>query len=139
MRALIAPLIVASLSAFAGEIVSESSQDLNDGFRLVRRAEKVSASFESIGHFTYFAYRKKILSQTDKYSISPSGKIAVYQDGPTGTVVLFRVDEGTQATVVNKFIALVEDFEWNEKIHTLKIIFPGKHPAIEVDLDQKSP
>ena len=97
------------------EVLSESSKDLGFGFRQVHREQtNPSGSFERIGHFAFLYYKDTNLSQTTIYSIAPSVKYALFQDGPTGNIVLF-ISLSVQKKVVAKFAgSLATQFKWDE-------------------------
>src|SRR5271154_6177165 len=68
----------------------ERTEDLGFGFRREMRSESSSSSFESVGHFEYLFYRDQKICQVGSCSVSPSGKFAIYQDGPSGKIFLYR-------------------------------------------------
>jgi len=92
----------------------ESTEDLGFGFHHDVVAESTTNSFESIGHFDYLFYRKRKLSQTDKFAVAPSGSAVVYQDGPSGNIFMFRRKDGEIMPLARTFVGLVERFEWHE-------------------------
>jgi hypothetical protein len=111
------PLLVVSLIALANCAnmpVLESSEDLGFGFHHDVIAEPTASTFEGIGHFDYLFYRKRRLSQTDKFAVAPSGSAVVYQDGPSGNVFIFRRKGGEITPLTQTFIGLVQRFEWHE-------------------------
>lgn len=138
MKLILYILLVVGVTANAQEILYESSQNLGYGFRLVSRSEQLPYNpnaFESVGHFTYFFYKEKNLSQTGIYSISPSGKYALYQDGPSGKVMLFQVNSGVSTEVAKTHKGLVDKFEWHESEKTVFIYFNKVINKIEVKLN----
>ncbi|HEV2246207.1 MAG TPA: hypothetical protein VGW37_06100 [Terriglobia bacterium] len=105
----------------------ERATDLGFGFRRVIMAEPSQSSFESIGHFEYLYFGDRRLCQVGACSVSPSGRYAAYQDGPSGNLFLFcRVD--SRATQLNaRFVALVDTFTWHENAHAVEAHFtPGQ-------------
>ncbi len=105
-------------------VLSEASRDLGFGFREVTRSvENPRGSFEGIGHFGFLYFREQELSQHGAYSISPSGRYLVYQDGPSGDIVLFAA-ASRKTRIVQKWPgALVTEFKWGngEKEVTISI------------------
>jgi hypothetical protein len=129
MKATFSFLVVASviLSGCRSTSVVERSTDLGFGFRRVVMAEPVNTSFESIGHFEYLYYGDKRLCQLDTCSVSPSGRYAVYQDGPSGNLFLFRRADSRQIQLTSQFVALVETFDWHEDTGTVAAHFTSGH------------
>jgi hypothetical protein len=113
-----AVLFVVSLGSAAHaaqRVLSETSRELGFGFRAVTRSvENPPSSFEGIGHFGFLYFREQELSQANIYSVSPSGRYVVYQDGPSGDIVLFSANS-RKTRVVQKYPgALVADFKWSK-------------------------
>jgi hypothetical protein len=115
------------LSACNSTSVVERSTDLGFGFRQVMLAKPVQTSFESVGHFEYLYFGNKQLCQVDVCSVSPSGKYAVYQDGPTGNIYLFRRSDGKLTQLTSQFVALVDMFDWHEDVNTVAAHFASGH------------
>lgn len=111
------------------QVLSEHSKDLVNGFREVYRAEKVNVEFESIGHFTYLFYEEIKLSQTNTYSISPCGKYALYQDGPSGHIFLFSVTNKRTTNLSKRFNGLIDTIKWNEKNGLVSVVFFEDYPG----------
>src|SRR6266446_10567329 len=117
MRYYYSLLLLVSLTALvycASMPTIESTEDLGFGFHHDVVAESTTNSFESIGHFDYLFYRKRKLSQTDKFAVAPSGSAVVYQDGPSGNIFMFRRKDGEIMPLARTFVGLVERFEWHE-------------------------
>ena len=110
----------------AAKPVVERTENLGFGFRRVMLAEPVSVSFESIGHFEYFYYRDQRLCRVGACSVSPSGKFAIYQDGPSGNLFLFRRTDRKTTQLTRKFIALAGSFDWQEASGTVNAHLEGK-------------
>jgi hypothetical protein len=129
MKAMLSFLIVASIFLIGcrSTAIVEQSSELGFGFRHVVLAEPVSNSLESVGHFGYFYYRDKRLSQADTYSVSPSGRYAVYQDGPSGNLFLFHRAGRRQIQLTSRFVALVDSFDWHEDSRAVATHFASGH------------
>jgi len=111
-----------------GTVLSEQSKDVGGGFRLVRQAIVLGPAAEGsisegVGHFIFLFYGDEKLSQTDMYSVSPSGEYALFQDGPTGKVILVKPKNKSVKPVVPEFRGLVSDFAWDEKKNEAVIKF----------------
>jgi hypothetical protein len=59
--------------------------------------------------------------------VSPSGKYAVYQDGPTGDIYLFRRSDGKMTQLTSQFVGLVDTFDWHEEANTVTAHFASGH------------
>ena len=136
-RCLVAVLSLLSLSASAAtgakrRVLSETSKELGFGFREVTRSvENPAGSFEGVGHFGFLYFRDQELAQHGAYSISPSGRYAVYQDGPSGDIVLFAV-ASRKARVVQKYPgALVADFKWGKQERDMMIVIEPIRVSVE--------
>jgi hypothetical protein len=103
--------------------VVEQTTDLGFGFRRVVMAEPVKRGFESIGHFEYLYYGHQRLCQIGACSISPSGRYAIYQDGPSGELFLFRREEGRLSRLTTRFFGLAETFTWREEANSVEADF----------------
>ncbi len=125
MRPIIVGLLaVLSLGFVQAEVLSESNKEVGFGFRIVYRSQtNPPGSFEAIGHFAFLYYKDIELSQTDVYSIAPSGNYALYQDGPTGAIILFR-PVSRQKQAVGAFSgSLAAKFAWAEETGKATITF----------------
>jgi len=105
----------------------EQKTDLGFGFWRVVLAEPVKSKFESIGHFEYLYYGNLRLCQVGAYSISPSGRYAIYQDGPSGELFLFRREEKRVTRLTSHFIALADSFTWREEANCVEVDFGMGH------------
>jgi hypothetical protein len=103
----------------------ESVDDLGFGFRRVTMTEPVKSSFESKGHFQYFYYGKRRLCQLGTCSVSPSGRFAVYQDGPSGALFLFRRADHKSVQLTSTFISRVQSFDWHEGANSVEARYEG--------------
>ena len=124
-------LILAALSLFLAACATtsqvERATDLCFGFRRVMVAEPSHSSFEGIGHFEYLYFRDRRLCHLGDCSIAPSGKFAVFQDGPSGCLFLFRRADGTQTQLTSQFVALVDTFEWHEEVSVVEARYASGH------------
>jgi len=105
----------------------ERIDELGFGFRRVMLALPVKTDFETTGHFEFLYYRDQRLAQVGgpfgSCSVSPSGRFIVFQDGPTGEVVLYHRLDGQRFRLTKKFIALVRGFEWHENAGIVDVYF----------------
>lgn len=101
-----------------GQVLSETSEDMGFGFRLVEREVVNPAShWEGIGHFAFFYFREQQLCQCSRseVSISPSGKYALLKDGRSGKLLLFTAPLNRFTEVTKKYVGSPEKFEWREQ------------------------
>jgi hypothetical protein len=113
--------------AFA-QLSIERSVDLGFGFRRVTVAEPVSVSLEGIGHFEYLYYEDRKLCRLANYSISPSGRFAIYQDERSNLFLFCRDDEkvfrlAQQSNVPANKVA------WHESLRTVEVHYERDHPT----------
>lgn len=105
----------------------ERVDELGFGFRRVMLALPVNTDFESTGHFEFLYYRDQRLAQVGgpwgSCLVSPSGNFVVFQDGPSGNVVLYRRLDGQRFELTKHFIAVVRSFEWHEKAGIVDVYF----------------
>jgi hypothetical protein len=100
---------------FEGRVFSEESRDLGFGFREVHRSqENPPGSFEGIGHFKFLYYRDRKLTQLGLYSIAPSGRSVIFQEGPSGDVLLFTAEGRSLRTLQKYPIAIINGFRWSD-------------------------
>lgn len=121
MKLLAATFLVLQLCACATlvpneshPIIVEGSQRLGFGFKSVSVAKLQTTGFEGIGHFQHFYYKDKKLCSLGEASISPSGNFAIYQDGPSGFLFLFRRSDQQITQLSTEFLGLIETFQWHE-------------------------
>lgn len=98
----------------------EHVSDLGFGFRAVTLL--IPTSWE-IGHFGFLYHQDQILCDLGKCSVAPSGDYAVFQEGSTGNLFLYRRADGRRAKLTSRFIALVREFEWHEDIDNVEVHF----------------
>jgi hypothetical protein len=105
----------------------EKSTDLGFGFREETHAELTHGGFEGVMHQRYLFYKKQKLCNVGKCSVAPSGDYAIYQDGPSGNLFLFRRADHKITQLTPKFIALVESFIWHEDKASVAVQFYDGH------------
>jgi len=125
MRFTLALLLSSTMSAHA-QTTEESSRPIGHGFREVLRSEVLPAgSFEGVGHFAfvYFGDTKLCQCSASDLFVSPSGRFAVFIDGPSGQVNLFEVQSKTVMPVTASFVGLVDSVAWDEKSDSATVQF----------------
>ena len=110
----------------------ESDEGPGFGFRQITIAKW--NKFE-LGHFPYFYYRDRLLCQMGTPpSISPSGKYAIYQDGPSGKLFLFHRADEKITELTPKFVGVAYPFMWHEDRGTVEAQFEKEHTSMMISL-----
>lgn len=107
----------------------EEVRDLGFGFREETHAEPSASSFESVAHYGYLYYRGQKLARASgpECSISPSGRFAIYQDGASGKLFLFRRADRRITELTPKFVGGAKAFTWREASGEVHVEFyPAK-------------
>jgi hypothetical protein len=98
----------------------ERIEDLGSGFRRITIA-KFNKS--ELGHYQFLYYHDRRLSQLNTPpSISPSGNFAVYQEVPSGKLMLFRRGDGKSVVLTTSFIGPIRQFVWHEQDGTVEAV-----------------
>lgn len=111
------------LAACATTSKVERDVDLGSGFHQVTMTEPSHSSSAGTGHFDYLYFNNQRICQLGTCSISPSGKFAIYQDGPSGGLFLFKPGEGLPIQLVQDVAAAVDSFEWHEAARYVVVRF----------------
>ncbi len=128
-----AGVVVAGLVAFSALVYSyeryhraelmrgvEHVEDLGFGFRRVTIAK--FNKFGELGHYPFLYYRNRLLCQiVAPPSISPSGNFAIYQDGRSGKLILFRRRDEKVSELTKTSIGLAYPFVWHEGENTVEV------------------
>jgi len=111
---------------------TERVENLGFGFRKITIGEL--NSFE-LGHHAYLYYRDRRLSAIGlACSVSPSGRFAAYQDGPSGKLLLFRRADQNVSELTPKFIAVAGRFVWHEDRGVVEVEFIDRHAPMTFPL-----
>jgi hypothetical protein len=119
-RLLVLPLL---LNSCTGMPRVEERIDLGFGFREEMHAERTHGGFEAVMHHEYLFYKRQKLCSVGTCSVAPSGDYAIYQEGPSGNLFLFRSADRKITQLTPKFIALVQTFEWHEDKASVAVRF----------------
>lgn len=106
--------------------LEESSRPLGRGFREVTRSESLPAGgFESVGHFAFVYFVDTELCQctASDLFVSPSGRFAVFMEGPSGKVTLFTVQSKSIAPITSSFVGLLASVSWDEASNLATVRF----------------
>ena len=109
----------------------ETTDNVGHGFRHYVIAEPTVNAAESIGHFDYLYYKGRKLSQTNRFTVAPSGQAVVYQDGPSGNIFLFRREGESTTQLTSTFPGLVQSFNWNESEHYFTALIVNRRGIVQ--------
>jgi hypothetical protein len=138
---IVAGVVVAGLVTFSALVYSyqryhraelmrgvEHIEDLGFGFRRVTIAR--FNKFE-MGHYPFLYYRNRLLCQIGgPPSISPSGNFAIYQDGRSGKLILFRRRDEKVSQLTSTFVELAYPFVWHEDEGTVEVELAKEHMSL---------
>jgi hypothetical protein len=97
----------------------EHVENLGFGFRRVTIAKR--SRFGQLGHYPFLYYRDRLLCQiVAPLSISPSGNFAIYQDGRSGKLILFRRRDQKISELTTASIGPAYPFIWHEDENTVE-------------------
>lgn len=111
----------------AGSVLFERKKPLDCNFFDVTQEIKMPPDhWEAVGHFGFLYYQDKKLSQTSEYSIAPSCKYAVYQDGPTGSIMAYIVEKEEVIILQKESLGFPKEFFWMDNDTKIQITFDQK-------------
>jgi hypothetical protein len=102
-----------------------SSSNHGHGFCSATLMRPSSSDFESIGYFGHCFYRSRDLGSCSGLSVSPSGRVAAWQDGPSGGIRAFSPAWLEPRWLVPEFKGLVSQITWGETSGEAHISFQG--------------
>lgn len=114
---------------------SAGSRSLGHGYRLVLRTvdmRHVPDAFEGLAHYTDLYYRSHRLGSIGAYSISPSGRYALFQDG--GRTLIFDRASRQSRDVTDGRFAIAKSFAWSEESGVVQVEYYDGHLPSRIDL-----
>jgi len=114
---------------------STDSRTLGHGYRIVPRAvdmSRVPNAFEGLAHYTDLYYRSHRLGTVGEYSISPSGRYAIFQDD--GKTLLFDRSSGETRDVTDGSVAIAKSFAWSESAGTVGVQYYDGHSPSKIEI-----
>jgi hypothetical protein len=102
-----------------------SSRDYGNGFCSAIVQRDSASDFESIGYFGHCFYRGIDFGSCDSVSVSPSGKVFAWQDGPTGRLKAFSPDWSEPRWLTSEFRGLVSEIKWFESAGEIHVFYDG--------------
>ncbi|XLZ71009.1 hypothetical protein ABT364_03325 [Massilia sp. SR12] len=109
-----------------GQVLAEKKEDLGFGFSLIHRSiVNPPSHWEGVGHFSFVYFEKRQLCQCGRseFSISPSGRYALLQDGPSGKLLLFTTHLDKISEVTKQYVGSPQSFKWDEKNRSATVAF----------------
>ena len=83
-------------------------------------------AFEELGHFSYLFYKDIKISSYSSYSISPSDRFVIFQDGPTGDIVLFDSKSQDKRILVKYPKSLARTYKWQNDENSVLIFLENE-------------
>ena len=105
-----------------------SSQRLGHGYRLVSRTvdmRNVTGAFEGLAHYTDLYCGARRLGTVGQYSVSPSGRFALFEDN--GRLLLFDRELGQTRQVTDGSFAIPKSFAWSESAGVVEVAYYEGH------------
>ncbi len=126
-------LLSVSALVLAGVSVScQTAEHSGNGYRLEHRS-RPSSGFEGRRHWQELYYGSTRVGSVGQYSISPTGRFAVFEDN--GSLRLFDRRTSKTTDVTDGTFALPKSFEWHEDAGTLRInYYDGNHDPSTIRL-----
>ena len=114
---------------------STGSWSLGHGYRIVPRTVDMSHvpdAFEGLAHCTDLYYRSHRLGSVGEYSISPSGRFALFQDAAK-TLLFDRTSCQTRDVTDGRF-AIAKSFAWSEDAGVARVEYYDGHLPSRIDV-----
>lgn len=114
---------------------STGSRSLGHGYRIVPRTVDMSHvpdAFEGLAHYTDLYYRSHRLGTVGEYSISPSGRLALFQDD--GKTLLFDRTLRQTRDVTDGQFAIAKSFAWSEDLGVVQVEYYDGHPPSKIEV-----
>ena len=107
----------------------KGANDLGHGFWQQGWSQE-STGFEARTFHTSFHYKKMELCRiVGRHSISPSGRYAFFQEGPSGKLFGFDALTGKTTELSSTFIGLSSDQRWDEAKGSILVEFHDGHAS----------
>ena len=126
-------LLSVTALVIANVCVSCQTGRLGNGYRLERRSE-ASSGFEGRRHWQELYCGSTRLGSVGQYSISPTGRFAIFED--SGSLRLFDRQSSKTTDATDGAFALPKSFEWDETAGKLRIEYyeDGNHEPSTIRL-----
>ena len=105
------------------------------GYRVFHHIEyrrEVPGAFARDAQFSDLYYQQHRLASVRQYSISPSGRFALFEDD--GKLMLFDRDALHKRNVTDGPFAIPSSFTWSESTGTVDVDYHANHPPSRIVL-----
>jgi hypothetical protein len=92
----------------------------------------IPGAFEGLAHYTDLYCDARRLGTVGQYSISPSGRFALFED--TGRLLLFDRESGQTRDVTDGGFAIPKSFAWSEGIGVVEVVYYDSHSPSRIEL-----
>ena len=92
----------------------------------------VPGAFEGLAHYHDLFYGSRRLGEVGQWSISPSGRFALFED--KGKLLLFDRDLGQTRDVTDGSFAVPKTFAWSERGAVVEVTYYERHSPSRIDL-----
>lgn len=128
VTALILLVITTTLPA---QVLKQKTLELGGGFKAIEEAQiNVAGRWHSNQKFYFLYHEKRHLCQCSNYSISPSGKLAIFQESSSGEILNFGTKKKLKTVFSKVPKGSLKSVSWskNEKSAELAILISKNAP-----------
>ena len=119
----------------AGHVLSERSDSLGNGFKVVRREVCNDPElWEAIGHFDFLQFKDRELGRVGQRSVSPSGRYALFESA--GKLLLFDAKDQSLRNVTDGAFAIPKLVKCDEKRETVTVTYYENHAPSAIGLSK---
>jgi hypothetical protein len=124
-------ILLVITTAVPAQVLKQKTLELDGGFKAIEEAQiNVAGRWHSDQKFYFLYHEKRHLCQCSNYSISPSGRVAIFQESSSGEILNFGTKKKLK-TVFNKVPkGTLKSVSWskNEKSAELAILISKNMP-----------
>lgn len=125
-------LCLASLAALSGslstsaQMLTQKTKELGHGYRFQESQQvNVPGRWHSDRSFKFLYFEKRYLCQCTEFSISPSGKYAIYQIRGSNAIMSFNRDKGKVTTHDQLPKASLQQVNWGKQERHVELHLQG--------------
>ena len=79
--------------------------------------------FEAFTHHDYLFFGERKLGWLTTYSVAPSGKLILYQDGRSSQMMLLRPADGKLVQLTQRLHDVADTYEWSRDMKRVRVFF----------------